>query len=320
MDPPPATDSGTPGTSLRLMVWNVRCLETRRQKKLKDWTVRRYISEHEIVGLVETHTHPLSDIVVEGYTTFHNPRRRNLSTTYRSSGGIVVLVRDRLAKFVQPITPHIDDSLWLKAHGHALGLDHDIAIGFIYIQPNAPKERDPFSPLRTGLERVSEDMPCYIFGDLNARTGDCCPPMELAPFRYVDCIMQEEMEIEHAPRQVLQDKGVNPYGRELTRLMAVSHMVILNGTALDVTKGAYTCYTQPTNPSTVDLFLSSASLHQMVQELKMLSYLPDITDHCALSITTPLTIEAPRPRALTRVRSSELYSTDLAGMTTTSGE
>ena len=197
---------------------------------------------------------------------------------------------------MQPITPHPEDSIWLKVQGRAVGLDHDIALGVVYVPPNAPKERDPFGPLRQGLEHVSAGMPCYVLGDLNARIGAYCLPPDIAPFQYVDCIMEEDMEVDHAPRRQLQDQGLNPYGRELFRLVDMSNMVILNSTALDATHGAYTCYTQPLSPSTIDLALSSKSLHHTFHEMRDAVIPPG--HNCAISLTTNLPITALPPRDL----------------------
>ena len=172
------------------------------------------------------HTHPLSEILV-----IHNPRRRDPSLTNRLSGRVVVLIKDTLAKSVQPLLPHPEDSIWLKINGLAVGLDHDIAIGVVYVPPNAPKESDPFGPLRQGMERVPVDMPCYILRDLNARTGDYYPSPDITPFVHVEGIQEEEMEVEFAPRHRLQYRGRNPYGRELIQLADISDMVILNPSA-----------------------------------------------------------------------------------------
>ena len=260
-----------------------------------------HIQAHTVVGLVETHTHPLSDILVEGYTVFHNPRRRDPSLTNKLSGGVAVLVRDTLAKSIQPLTPHPEDSLWLKIQGRAVGMEQDFALGIVYVPPNVPLERVPFGPLRQGIAQVPTGMPCYILGDLNARTGNYSPPPDVTPFQHVACILEDDMEVDYAPQRQLQDQGRNPYGRELVRLTDMSNMVILNGTNLDATHGAYTCYTQPLSPSTIDLALTSRSLHHTIQEMRTLPYLPDITDHCAISLTTTLPITTPPPN---RIRAS----------------
>ena len=172
------------------------------------------------------------------------------------------------------------------------GLTHDIHLGFVYIPPNGPKERDPLGPLREGLARVPSGQPCYVMGDLNARVGNCTTHTEVAPFRYVNGIMEEDEEVGHPPQRWLRDQTMNVYGRELLRLAAMSDMIIVNGTDKDASQGAYTCYSQPTSPSVIDLVLVSQQASYTIQEMNTLSHLPDITDHCAVTVSTLLTTEA----------------------------
>ena len=118
--------TNTPSTTgrqntLRIMAWNIRGVETNRQKKLKDWAVRCYIQDHGIVGLTETHTHPLSDINMEGYTVYHNPRRQDMSLTNRASWGVAVLIRDELIKYIKHVQLDIKDSAWMRVEGTAKG-------------------------------------------------------------------------------------------------------------------------------------------------------------------------------------------------------
>ena len=302
-------------------MWNIRGLQTIRNRKLQDPTVKEIITNHNILCFVESHTDSESIINMEGYTTIHNPRPKSRHKG-KMYGDVVALVRNSLLDGIKEIKPRREGCVWLELQVAYFHLEKNVLIGFLYVEPGITKKADPLKHIRAGLEDWDPTNPLILMGDINARIGDQVSSSATHSFEHVECIPLEEKETHtHLPREML-DKGRNLYGSELLKLANLCNLSVLNGKKVDATSGGFTCFAQPSHPTTIDLSLVSARDRHLILKLEVLQYYPDLSDHCPISITTNIehgTKEKVGPRLdrgikveLTKAHWSQEYKDDVA--------
>ena len=240
-----------PVHNVNVAMWNIRGLATIRQNKLKDVVVKDLIAQHDILGTVESHTAAGERIEVDGYTTHHNP---------------------------QP-------SIWIELQAGFFNLDKDLSLAFVYVEPNISKKADPMKHVRGGLERCPGSNTVVVGRDLNARVGNLCAGPTDISYNYVDDIPEEDKEPDRTWKRTIRDGGGNMYGMEINHMAIASGLAVLNGTEKDLSNGSLTCYAHPDHSTTIDLSMVSAAEGEMVVNMTVLPYYPDLSDHCPIFIT-----------------------------------
>ena len=90
--------------------------------------------DYDIVCFTEAKIDESDIILFPGFTAFYQPRKQKF---LRKSGGIVVYVKNSLAKFVSKIESESDYVLWLSfSEGLLQNIDHFI-LGVVYIPPES---------------------------------------------------------------------------------------------------------------------------------------------------------------------------------------
>ena len=71
----------------------MRGIATKSQRKLKDIEVLHTITQHDLIGIVESHTDEKEDLYIEGYEVAHNPRKKSNDTLGKIFGGIRLQIK-----------------------------------------------------------------------------------------------------------------------------------------------------------------------------------------------------------------------------------
>ena len=91
------------------------------------------IGNYGIIGIQESKTDACDSINIPGYNIYFN-NRENLSR--RKSGGIVLLVKKELQKFVKVESMHNSNLvLWCTISRDLMQTDKDVYCGIVYIPP-----------------------------------------------------------------------------------------------------------------------------------------------------------------------------------------
>ena len=151
--------------------------------KLKDTSFVSFISGYDFVCLVETFVDSFTSTLFPSFTSFMTPAKK-LSHHRRRSGGVIILVRNVLMRFVKQIKVDYDNVIILEVSKELLGTDANVFVVNTYLNPpNSPfYDTCDYDNGIANLEQClfsilekNEDASSILFGDLNARTGSKVP-------------------------------------------------------------------------------------------------------------------------------------------------
>ena len=125
-----------PRPVLNLSCWNVNGLFRRTENfcKLDDPTFVKAVSDFDVVGLVETHAGPDDSISLAGYKSLSISRPR-CNKALKFSGGIAVLIKNRILDGVDTGVQMSDHAVWIKLKRDFFHFEQDIYLGIIYLPP-----------------------------------------------------------------------------------------------------------------------------------------------------------------------------------------
>jgi hypothetical protein len=272
---------------LNIGCWNVNGLKSKNFNKLEDQTFLNEITQHDIIGLIETHAAPTDIVNISGYQSV-SVTRTKIKKARKHSGGIVVYIKNYLRPGAKIIEQTCSELVWLKLEKKYFHIGKDIYLAFTYITPsNSTYTRravlDVFSELEKGIARHSGDGNVVVMGDLNARTAieqdyiarDCDTNLPL----YNNYLPDMEL-----PERNNQDRHkVDDQGKRLLDLCISTGMRILNGRTLGDLMGSLSCF-KYNGASTVDYGLTDSEMVPKVMHFKVHDYLNDTSDHCKISI------------------------------------
>jgi exonuclease III len=265
----------------------------------------------DIIIIVETHlpSDP-TQLDVPGYRMWTLCR----SGARKCSGGVAVLVRDRLGADVsvwQPATRDRQSSpvhLWLRLSCGAL--PEPLFLLAAYLPPfrsryglrSSEELFDYFSRLgdeATEIRATGGEV--LLAGDWNAHTGSL--PDWVDHSDVFQAALQEDDEllllddpspsIELRPRTNACSAAPCPQGKALLHFCADSGLPILNGRVTGDEQGSPTCFSG--NPSTIDYFCSSPTLLSRAAHLQVLPPIPEYQVHRPVELLLSL----PSPPAST---------------------
>ena len=195
-------------------------------------------------------------------------------------GGVVVLVQERISKFVKRICPDFEYGIILVIDKTALGTDRDCAYISVYIPPDGSPfyehsiQSGPIVVENIVIGQNLTDFSIILNGDLNARTGNC---------EDTTLIVHSVPELDEFNDILNNDLGmvrsnsdvkVNKFGRQLIHFCKTYECSIINGRmGKDAGKGEYTFINQ-NGCSVIDYFVVSNELMHIITEFEILSY-PD---------------------------------------------
>ena len=214
----------------------------------------------------ETWTNKSSNIDLKGYSKpVHSYRRYQHKRAKRSSGGLIIYIRDTFRKGIKVIKNKYDWLVWLKLDKHHFRMTSDVYLAVTYVAPeNSPMHKihdeDPFRVIETDIGIYKELGKVFITGDMNARTG------KKLDFITNNSIFENIVNRQNgALLRATQDHKSNRYGDLLIDLCKSSDVCIVNGRLYDdAAKGKYTC-TMYNGSSVVDYLLTNErDMNQLV--------------------------------------------------------
>ena len=277
--------------SLNIITWNIESLCKNGVSKLYIPEVKSLVNKFETICLCETWCDKVN---FDGYTSYISTRNVKHKHAKRNSGGVAVLVKSGLVKYITRMPSATDDILWLKVNTKQLGLSRDIYLCCSYLVPENSsylkwQDIEPSSMLEMDVIKYAKLGDIVICGDLNSRTSnkedyilmdDNCQYISL-PLGY----SPDKFDIKRRNSDII----LNTYGKNLIDLCISSKLCILNGRTTGDRTGKFTCFTN-TGQSVVDYNIVSKTLYNRI-ECFIVHDLYPWSHHCPVSMTINLSLK-----------------------------
>ena len=236
------------------MSWNISGL----RDKLQESDILTFILNYDIVWLLETKYY--FSLNVPGFIMHTNVSRSGMHR-----GGVVLLIKSRIAELVSSVDIEVEDQIWLE-----LSCLPNVKLGGIYIPPD---DSPYYHPSRYGevAARSVDQQKVVMMGDFNSRVG-------------VPSIANDKGD-EYEYEGVC-DYTVNGHGRTLLNICNNNELVIANHLKYDTRRlGGNLSYKQKTNwISEIDVCVVKANCIKLIKDLKVLQDVRG-SDHAPLSVT-----------------------------------
>lgn len=191
----------------------------------------------DVVLWTETWTNSFSELHVENFEYYVLNRTENTKSSKRSSGGIVIYLRNTFVCDDTLVFKSIDDMICVKIPKNILSIDYDLYVCLCYVIPDdsSPQtmvDSNVFDRLATFITEIDSkyDSNCYFLlaGNFNARTSNL--PDYVTDYTFSPCydFLPDDYDVEIS--RFSQDRGrVNNNGNQLLDLCKLSGLRILNG-------------------------------------------------------------------------------------------
>ena len=256
---------------------------------LHDDVCGSYLKQYDIVLLCETWADPRNDYVLEGYHALNYARTKKHKKAKRSSGGLIIFIKNAVLKGIEILHNNEDLIAWLKLDKSFFGLEKHLYLGNCYVVPeNSPHLRpDSFSIIQDDIAKVPSSSDILICADFNAHTkaeldyNICHPGSDNGLNHYLNPDEQTHTDIheKHRIRICLDKRPINSHGRELLNLCKATGLLIVNGR---LGNDGYT-WVNNGNAGVNDYMIASTSLFQNIEHFSVNTMLPE-SDHAPLEI------------------------------------
>jgi exonuclease III len=272
---------------LSIACWNVNGLKGKSFNKLEDQTFMNELTQHDLIGLIETHMSADDKVDINGYYSV-SVTRTKLRKARRHSGGITVLIKENVRPGIKIIEQSCPELVWVKLCKDFFKNEKDIYIAYTYITPaNSSYTRraviDVFSELERGITQYAKDGHIVIMGDFNAKTAAENDFISHDDDNHIPMYDRYTPDCALSVRNNQDTHKVDEQGRRLLDLCIASGTRVLNGRTLGDLMGSLTCF-KYNGSSTADYGIVEAVLLPKVKYFKVHDYLNDISDHCKLSM------------------------------------
>ena len=275
-----------------------------------------FIQSYDIVAITESKFSDTDTVQIDGYTPFY----KNRNKFKRKSGGILLLVNDKLLPFINifensdlkhKITDNYDKytfvnhplsprALYFTVDQSVLGKSVLFSVNYIEGENSAYFNRQAYAELEENLINLNFDNICF-FGDFNSRTANLDDLINDNKFA------EEGTEFlrPQIANRISKDKQTNTMGHELISFCKSNQMAIANGRmGEDNGIGNFTCK----DASVVDYVLLSYSLFDQVSNFKIHDFNELFSDcHNAIS----LNFLRQQPRTITDMPAREISDNDI---------
>ncbi len=283
------------GRQLRLLTWNIEGYKTKNldygsDNKLNTMYIKHMFENYDIVILTETWTNSTTEnkICMQGYHPFHNSRKEKHRHAIRDSGGVAVLVKTELLRFIKREPCLHEGSIWLKLDKTLWGNNRDVYLGAMYLPPEYSSYStnnilNEWDIIEKEISLFQAKGPVLLCGDFNSRTAadedyirnDARDDFINLPH----CYIPDNPDI--LARSYL-DATRNNYGKKLIDLCIGRGLLIINGRTQGDLFGNFTCL-KYNGCSTVDYNIISKECISYVKSFKVLP-LHEFSDHRAISL------------------------------------
>ena len=190
--------------------------------KLPGCSFINYVSSFDFVCLTETFADATFDFngLFTEHVKFVAPAKR-LSRQGRNSGGVLLLIKRAVCKFVKQIQINCANTVAVRIDKSVFNANKDVLLIASYVAPDSMDLKDGIVILEENLVQVIHDEDLYILlrGDLNARTG-CEQPKLDDMSNYRPGFEDEDVRGDWVDRSS-KDTVVNSYGKSLLNVFSV---------------------------------------------------------------------------------------------------
>ena len=248
----------------------------------------------DIVCFLEAKIDTTDIIPFPGFTAFQQPRKQ---TFIRRSGGIIVYVKDDLAKYVTKIETESDYVMWLTLDKSLFHSNENYILGAVYIPPESSSYYNDDEMLQLDSEITSfcsSNEFVMLTGDFNSRTSSYPDYIEIDDFltEMFDFDSETTEFFSHINKleclnilknRCSQDRHVNNNGNKLLNLCKNNNLFIANGRiGQDKSVGKFTFKTV----SVIDYTIATASMFKHLLNFDVIELDPLFSDgHCLLQTT-----------------------------------
>ena len=248
--------------------------------KIEDTSFIEFVNSFDIVCLLETFLSedilPLN--VFSGFKKYFTPAIKISNLTKgRCSGGVIVLVKKEINKFVTELKNSFDNVIALKIAKDIGDLHNDLIILSAYIPPygspyyklfNTKNGIHMFEQFATDLKSSYLNCSFILCGDFNSRTSCIQPISEINETdKYLNTEVFSAEDAKCFGRKS-EDSQLNVFGRSFIEMCFCLDLFILNGSSKGDIDGSFT-FMSPNGNSVVDYFLISDDLLGKDLELKV---------------------------------------------------
>ena len=178
---------------------------------------------------METHIYNeiLTELDIAGFTRLNYKNREKFKKANKSSGGIAVFAKHKIAKLFEPFKTKNKDIIWMKMSKKYNNSPNDIYFGSAYLSAeNTTKS------ISEKIRNISEDIEIIrnkggvilLQGDLNARTSNANDSAKHDKYDIV--VDTENFDL---PLRNSADAELNSKGKELLDLCKTFNLCIING-------------------------------------------------------------------------------------------
>ncbi len=234
--------------------------------RLYEPDVRAYLADFDFCLLVETFSKTFPSLLFPLHDVFIVPGvKLTDAVTARLSGGVVLLIRKELGKYVEQVTVEYDNIIVIKLSKDLFGTNTPIVLLGVYLPPTSSSYYRE-TEIHNGIALIEQcvmdivedlgDVPFILFGDFNARTGNKNPENEQVAFNIFE---DEDDDSVQVNKRASKDKEVNDFGRYLLNVCEQFGFQIINGTTCGDECGNFT-YVSSVGCSVIDYFIVSRCL------------------------------------------------------------
>ena len=253
-----------------------------------------FINKHDIICISESKLSYEDTVNIEGFTSFY----KNRLQFKRKSGGILILIRNQLVKYVkifeeESYKPFIEkeqlDYYVFTQHEvcknalffslHDIVFDKKVLFCAVYIEPDSSNyfNKNAYNELCETLLFLNFDSICLL-GDFNSRCGNLKDNLDKND--YSDGLV-DVVQADLLPR-TSKDSHTNNMGHELISFCKSMQLSICNGrVGSDANVGDLTCK----NASIVDYVIMSSDMFNHLMSFHILDFNELYSDvHCPINI------------------------------------
>ena len=255
-------------------------------EKLDDNMFVNMLNNYDIFFFQETwldSSQASQQLNIENFISVNKCRSKKLNAR-RGSGGISILYKKKLSKFISMVKSESDFIVWLKVDKRCTHYHSDLFIGAVYVPPNGSAYSiQPFEIIQEELSKFSKKGNIILMGDFNSRTGnlndfdDNFIPVDdsINSMLFDNCNLQ-------IPEKNNRDVKINKYGKQLINMCIDNDLKICNGRLSGDLLGQCTYYSKKGN-SCIDYALIQTELLNVIRNFQVCppSYL---SDHCVISL------------------------------------
>ena len=230
--------------------------------KLSQENFKKFLRQYDVIWILETKL--IKSTEISGFIPYYN---RSVHGEHR--GGILLLVKNYLKKYIVKVTTNLESQIWLE-----LSIYPKISFGGVYIPPTDSNFYD-HSLFANMTAHIENSKNVIVLGDFNARIGTPTIPNRNGSLYEYDSI---------------QDQTVNPPGKNLINLCKGNSLVIANHLKYkDKCFGGNLSYRQGTRwISEIDLCLIHEDVLPILNELEIRQEIGG-SDHAPLCISLGVT-------------------------------